>query len=149
MIPIENCPLCKGDVHTQHHILNNCSAAANQQRYLWRHNSILSVINYYIASILNDSMKLYVDIPGYESADDLFSCDQRPDMVLVTPSKVTLIELTICFETNLQKSREYKKERYRYLQENVEDQGKKAELLSVEFSSLDSYAFANHYIFLP
>ena len=108
LIPKEFCPLCNGNVHTQHHILKNCPTSANQLRYLWRHNSVLNCMVYYISSVLSSSMKLYVDIPGYESADALFTCTQRPDMVLVTSEKISIIELTVSFETNLLKSRTYK-----------------------------------------
>ena len=84
-------------------------------------------------------MKLYVDIPGHFNTDLLFSCPQRPDIVLVTSLKMYIIELTICFETNLKKSREYKSTRYQYLAENVFDKTKDIELILVEISSLGFY----------
>ena len=36
-----DCPLCKGDNCTLHHILANCKTALNQRRYNWRHDSVL------------------------------------------------------------------------------------------------------------
>ena len=85
-------------------------------------NSVLNCIMYYLSSILTTNMKLYVDIPGNESTDALpLTCGQRPDLVLATTSKLFILELTVCFETNLLKSRNYKKNRYAYLKENIID----------------------------
>lgn len=140
LIPKEFCPLCKGDIHTQHHILNNCPVAANQQRYLWRHNSVLNCIIYYLSSRLTTNMRLYVDIPGNESTDALFTGGQRPDLVLDTTRKLFVVELTVCFETNLLKSRNYKKDRYMYLKENIIDKSKEVHLIFLELSSLGFYS---------
>ncbi len=108
LIPEEFCPLCAGNTHTQHHILNNCSAAANQNRYLWRHNSVLNCIVYYLSSIITNTRRLYADLPGHEGTDNLFTSNKRPDLVFATVSKIYIIELTVCFETNLISSRDYK-----------------------------------------
>ena len=91
------------------------------------------------SSILSTSTRLYVDIPGYENADALFTCNQRPDLVLVTSHKICIIELIVCFETNLIESRNYKIEKYKHLKENVNDTRKKVELIFVEISSLGFY----------
>ena len=85
-------------------------------------------------------MRLYVDIAGYEYPDTLFTSSQRPDLVLVTPQKITIIELTVCFETNLIKSRTYKVDRYKHLKENTVNNGKDVELIFVEISSLGFYS---------
>ena len=85
-------------------------------------------------------MNLYVDIPGYQNTEALFSCSQRPDLVLVTCDKIYIIELTICFETNLRKSRDYKIEKYNHLKENIINTNRKEiELIFVEISSLGFY----------
>ena len=136
LIDKEECPLCNGSVHTQHHILNNCSAAANQHRYLWRHNSVLNTIVYYLMSILDSTMKLYVDIPGYQPPDEIFSTGSRPDIVLETKDTMYVIELTVCFETNLQKSRHYKEDRYRDLDMNCCVKDKMCKMIFIELSAL-------------
>ena len=139
LIPTEYCPLCNGSVNTQHHILNNCTAAANQHRYLWRHNSVLNTIVYYLMSILDSSMRLYVDIPGYLSPEDLFVSGSRPDLVLVTSDCIFALELTVCFETNLVKSREYKVNRYKDLGNELSSSGKVFKMIFIEFSALGFY----------
>ena len=75
-------------------------------------------------------MRLYVDIPGNESTDASFTCGQRPDLVLATTSKLFILELAVCFETNLLKSRNYKKNRYAHLKENIIDKSKEVDLIS-------------------
>ena len=136
MIPSEFCPLCKRTVHTQHHILNHCKAAADQQR----HNSVLNTIMYQLSQILTETMKLYVDIPGFKNTDDLFESGHRPDLVLETNETITVLELTICFETNLHKSREYKINKYKNLGQHIRNKRKKLEVIFVEFSSLGFYS---------
>ena len=136
LIPREFCPLCSGDVHTHHHIFNNCSAAANQHRYTWWHNSVLNCIIHHLSPVLTDSTGLFVEIPGF---DGLFTCAQSPDLVLTTSLKTLIIELTVCFETNLIKSRDYKVNRYTYLEDNIKDTGREVELILVEISSLGFY----------
>ena len=140
LIPVESCTLCKGSVHTQHHILSNCNAAANQHRYLWRHNSVLNTIVYYLISIIDSSMKLHVDIPGYRTPEDLFTSGNRPDLVLETETCIFALELTICFETNLVKSREYKINKYRNLEKELHNTSKPFRSIFVEFSTLGFYS---------
>ena len=84
-------------------------------------------------------MKLFVDIPGYQSTAELFSNNQRPDLVLTIGNKTFIIELTICFETNLLKSNEYKKNRYKFLKESICNKETTVELIFVELSSLGFY----------
>ncbi len=45
------CPLCKGDNCTLHHILANCKTALNQRRYNWRHDSVLIELRTTIESL--------------------------------------------------------------------------------------------------
>jgi hypothetical protein len=39
------CKLCGADVCSLHHILSNCKTALKQQRYTWRHDSVLSYLH--------------------------------------------------------------------------------------------------------
>ena len=139
LIPKEFCPLCAGNIHTQHHILNNCRAAADQNRYLWRHNSVLNCIVYYLSSIIASTRRLYAELPGYESTEGLFTSNKRPDLAFATVSKMYIIELTVCFETNLISSREYKVNRYAQLKESCIEKNREVELIFIEISSLGFY----------
>ena len=140
LINDDTCPLCNQKPQTQHHILNNCSAAANQHRYLWRHNSVLNTMVYYLSSTINATNKIYVDIPGFLNTDSLFMSGHRPDLVFETKDEYFVIELTICFETNLYKSRQRKRDRYANLKNDIRNKNKKMQLILVEFTSLGFYS---------
>ena len=140
LIQDDICPLCKAKPQTQHHLLNNCNVAANEHRYLWRHNSVLNCIIYHLASITNTTRKIFVDLPGFENTDQLFENGHRPDLVIVTPEKTVAVELTICFETNLIKSKHFKKNKYSDLQSSLKSRVKKFELVCLQISSLGFFS---------
>ena len=50
-----------------------------------------------------------------------------------------IIELTVCFETNLISSREYKVNRYAQLKESCIEKNREVELIFIEISSLGFY----------
>ena len=101
------CSLCRVKCETQHHILNNCTVAVNQHRMTWRHDSVLYSIIYYLQALVTKGYTLFADLPGYQNPGYVFE-NLRPDIVLCYRNIVYAIELTICFETNFEKSREYK-----------------------------------------
>ena len=65
------------------------------------------------SKILETSSKIYCDCNKfqYNTISQLFT-SQRPDIVILDGDEMIVIELTICFETNTLKSREYKIKRY-------------------------------------
>ena len=145
-----NCPLCqcKG---TLFHILNNCSHMLD--RYLWRHNNIIRII---ISSLENsqviESKKAHItaDIAGYLVAGgtvppDVIPTVQKPDIVLNFPStkKIVLIELTVPFEANIDKSHKLKDDRYASLVSDIKSNGYTCTLVSVEVGSRGLITKAN------
>ena len=62
---------------------------------------------------LKTNQTLYCDlsVPGARSVCDLFN-GVRPDLAVVSPHKIVVGELTVCHETNLIKSRDYKLNKY-------------------------------------
>jgi len=128
------CILCNKKPETQHHIISNCPTAA-EDRYKWRHDSVLYTIAHYLLNYTDNSYKLFVDIEGYENPAILFhSC--RPDILLLKNDTLYVIELTVCFETNFIKSHEYKINRYRNLKDNLIDKKYKLVIYAVEFSAI-------------
>ena len=51
--------------------------------------------------------KIYADLQGYRCPSELFQLF-RPDVVVIKKDTIYVIELTCCFETNTEKSRNYK-----------------------------------------
>ena len=93
------CPLCH-DPQTR---------VFTQGRYAWRHNSVLKII----ANTLSRSCKsLYVDLPSFASPCTVTGDQDRPDIIIVQHKTVTLVEITVCFETNMAGNSTRKREKY-------------------------------------
>src|SRR6266516_1992665 len=62
---------------------------------------------------LTSSQSLYCDlrVPGAHQTSDLFN-GFRPDLVIVSSTRIVVGELTVCHETNLQKSKDSKLLKY-------------------------------------
>ena len=106
-----NCDLC-GKTQTQTHALNNCIGAINDGRYKWRHDFILKTILCYIYS--SNEYQVFADVEGYNSSA-VFFASSIPDIVIISNDILYAIELTVFFETNFQKSRKYKINKYKNL----------------------------------
>ena len=59
------CALCQAPQPTTNHILTGCPAALDQDRYTWRHDSVLQVLVHGLQQHLPEIFKLYADLPGY------------------------------------------------------------------------------------
>ena len=107
------CFLCH-HMQTQLHVLSNCEKCLN--RYTWRHDSVLNSPLRQFSKILKTSSKIYCDSNKlqYNTTSQLFTT-QRPVIAILDGDQMTVIELTICFETNTLKPREYKIKRYKDL----------------------------------
>ena len=115
-----NCSLCKQGVpQTNKHVLSHCSAPIALERYTTRHNHILKLLAEWIMREISDQQKLYADIPGdYNPIDEIFEPAVRPDIALVDGSKIVILELTVCHESNLEKSKLFKIEKYSKIREH-------------------------------
>ena len=81
-------------------------------RYTWRHDSILYLLANSFQSIKNAF--LHVDVPGFISPCALTGATLRPDLLLVIPDKcLYILELTVCFETNLRNNSHRKQLKYK------------------------------------
>jgi len=110
--PTNLCPKCGLD-QTNKHVFSNCNSPDVLARYTGRHNSVLELIAKWIVPHLKTNQSLHCDlsVPGTSPVCDLFN-GPRPDLAIVLPAKIVVGELTICHETNMQKSREYKLQKY-------------------------------------
>ena len=132
---ISDCCRCK-QKETMLHVFSNCSLSL--ERYKWRHDSVLMLIAKKISRHIGDTgIELYVDCEGsnFRCTSDLFEA-LRPDIVLIINRKVIVIELTVCFETNTNKSRTYKQTRYANLKDDLLIECEEFEILYLEFTTL-------------
>ena len=119
------CPLCKTCPQTNKHVISNCGSPVSLDRYKKRHDEVLTIlveeIKLRYKSYINH--KIFADLhgPGYNKVSTLFS-SLRPDIAILTSSTIETLELTVCHETNLAKSKQFKKMKYADLQENVQPQ---------------------------
>ena len=82
-----------------------------------------------------------MDVDGstvFQAIDNVFRSTIRPDLVIFDASKVAVLELTICHESNILKSRSYKITKYSdyKLHLNSEFRNHKIELFTLEVSVL-------------
>ena len=142
MVENNECGFCKR-AETQLHVLSNC--VPNLNRYTWRHDSILWTILKKISSSVEDEVQIYADCceVQYKCSSELF-LSKRPDIVVIKSRKVWVVELTVCFETNTKKSRDYKQTRYENLKRELQIECDDFEVIYFEvttlgFISKDSY----------
>ena len=129
------CRLCNEKSETLHHIVSNCATAAKENRYTWRHNSVIYTIMAHLSALTSNGYSLYADIEGYSNPASLFNAI-RPDIVLIKDDVYHVIELTVCFETNLLSSHEYKCNKYKDITNHVIKNNVTAKLYAIEFSCL-------------
>ena len=112
------CPLCgTGAAQTNKHVFSNCSSPVALERYTQRHDAILSVIADWIYDSISTTQILFVDITSFKfkPISDLFNNEFRPDIAIVQDSSISVLELTVCHETNMENSKLYKLNKYRDL----------------------------------
>ena len=110
-----NNPKCKfcDAIQTLGHVIGGCSSALLDKRYNWRHYSILLFIAKLFRSM--SEITVYCDILDFLNPSIVMGERHRPDIVLVNGKRVMLLELTVGFETNLQKNFKRKHDRYKVL----------------------------------
>ena len=62
---------------------------------------------------------VYADIPSFASPCIVTGNNERPDIVVVQQKVVTIIELTIGFETNMEGNSKRKRDKYKTLKSNL------------------------------
>ena len=94
---------CSGPNQSLLHVLNNCSVARDSRRYKVRHDSILRAITETVRHNISSAATVTADISDtYEFPHHIIPTDLRPDLVWWDEAhkSITLVELTVCFETN-------------------------------------------------
>ena len=134
----DSCQLC-GQKQSNLHVLSNCSSPAALSRYKDRHDTILELLVNWIESTLTPEKKLYVDLEKqkFQPLSTLFQ-SYRPDIAIYDPPNIVTLELTVCHEGNILKSREYKTQKYVNLKENLHTQYSNCTLrnFTIEVSTL-------------
>ena len=137
------CSMCQ-QTETQLHVLSNCSKYLD--RYKWRHDSILKTILNKLSRSPREGVEIFADLEGsnFRCTSDIFE-NMRPDITVVIRNKVVVIELTVCFDTNTEKSRVYKQNRYQTLRNELLIAHDEFDVLYVEFTT-SGFIGKNSYI---
>ena len=140
----ETCTLCENVKQTQRHVISCCPKALEDGRYTWRHNSVLYALCHHLSVAVSSDDKLYADLIGFQTPTVLFR-QHRPDACIVTSKgEMYVIEFTVCYEHNTTKAREYKEQRYRNLQDEIEIEYSVFKVVFIEITTLGLDA-KNHY----
>ena len=84
-----------------------------------------------------EEVKIYADCEHlqFPCTTELFS-RSRPDAAVRVGNKLYVLELTVCFDTNTKKSREYKMTRYKNLKDDLLINCEEFEMIYIEFTTL-------------
>ena len=129
-----NCSLCQQPRQNLIHVLNNCQKALDLRRYNECHDQVLVTITSAIKDHLPASVSMTTDLgDDYTFPQHITTTDLQPDMVLWDDTKpLTLLELTVCFETQFRNAQMRKEERYRDLIKEAEEAGYHSRLITLE-----------------
>ena len=140
-----DCPFCLQS-ESLLHVVAGCKSYLEQGRYTWRHNTVLKFLAQTLPSL--QPSKLFVDLPGYLSPSILTGESLRPDMLLSIEDKcLYIIELTVGFETNLERNAERKEIKYRPLLKQFENKHRKTKFINLSTSSLGMFGQASESFF--
>ena len=109
------------------------------ERFTWRHDSVLNFLATNLQSVSGSS--LYVDLPGYNSPSVITGDRFRPDLLLSFSNECLYIaELTVGYESNLQKNVQRNKAKYSQLISEQSEHFKKVKFINISISSIGVFA---------
>ena len=114
-----NCSLCS-KIQSNKHVLSNCSSDHALKRYRGRHDAVLEIIAKWISDSITNGHALHADLPDnrFKPLSEIFQ-NLRPDIAIIWKKVVVALELTICHESNMVNSKEYKLNKYQNLRANL------------------------------
>ena len=127
---------------TLHHIVAECKTYLNEKRYNWRHDSILLFIAKTLSFVSNYC--IYADLIGFDSPSIVTDTENRPDCILRLTKEhdsreLYIIELTVWFETNLQKNSLRKEAKYSMLLSHLRQKFDKVFFVNLSLSEVGFY----------
>ena len=118
-LAMDNCLLC-GSRQTNKHVLSHCNSPQALSRFKTRHDNILRILADWISENSKPNSIIHVDLEviRFKPLEELFT-SFRPDIAIVNSNSISTLELTVCHETNIVKSREFKQSKYIHLKSNL------------------------------
>ena len=146
-----SCCLCLSKLCTTNHILNCCPEALSQNRYTWRHDSVLLCLIEFLKSNLDHDHTIYADLPGLRALDNppltippsVIPTSARPDIFIKNNSEIHILELTIPMNTSnglkAARSRKQSKQIYISLVNDLITKGYSVNYDTIEIGSLGHF----------
>ena len=120
-------------------------------RCTWRHDSVLQAIARSVKAVLNPTRRLYADLPGLRACSNppatipinLSTSSDRPDLVIVSGSDLTILELTIPANNmeNIKNARDRKMTKHQQLMADLDSH---PDTTSVEYTTLEIGSLGHH-----
>ena len=105
-----DCSFCRNP-ESLLHVVAGCQQYLD--RFTWGHDSILNFIAMSLQPVINVHSSLYADVNGFLNPSIITGENYRPDLLFLIHSKcLYVLELTVCFESNLNNNAVRKKEKY-------------------------------------
>ena len=124
------------------HVGGSCSLFLREKRYTWRHDSVLLNI---AKSIPRDqNITLYVDLDMFASPSIISGDEQRPDMIIKRNNDLWILELSVGFETNLEKNRNAKNLGYNIMVQCLKTTYRKVKFINLSLGAIGVYSKAQH-----
>ena len=129
-----SCSFCLNP-ETLQHIVSSCNSYLADGRYTWRRNSVLLFLARSFFSLQN--CLLYADLPFFSSPSLITGDSLRPDLVLISPDNTLyLFELTVGFETNIEKNSTRKATKYKPLLHDLNSSYRSVHFINLSMSAL-------------
>ena len=94
------------------------------EKYKARHNGILETLANWINSKKSSDQRLLTDLNSFDPIEAIFDSSLRPDIVLYDNKNILVLELTVCHESNLLKSKQFKLRKYENISKLVKNKYK-------------------------
>ncbi|CAB3999364.1 Hypothetical predicted protein [Paramuricea clavata] len=134
--PTSDCSRCLAP-ETLLHVVAGCQSYL--ERFTWRHDSVLNFLATSLQTV--SGSHLYVDLPGYKSPSIITGDTYRPDLLLSTSTgRLYIVELTVGFESNLQRNVERKKSKYKELIREQNEHFNSVKFINLSISSLGVFS---------
>ena len=124
------------------HVVAGCKTYLDEKRYNWCHDSVLLFIAKKLSYVSN--YFIYADLISFDSPSIVTDTENRPDCILRLTGEndsreLHIIELTVRFETNLQKNSLRKKAKYSMLLSHLRQKFDKVFFVNLSVSALGFY----------
>ena len=108
------CLFCNEN-QTLQHVVSSCKASLDEKRWNWRHDSILLNISRFMMKIPGVTVYCDIESSDFHTPSVITGNEKRPDIVIMKEKLCMILELTVGFETNMQKNTERKELHYKDL----------------------------------